>query len=86
MGVKVNCQQLNEAGIRTRDGGRWASMPCTRCFTRTTYIGRHRFNTKHWKTRERKPEGDVGRNGVPPIIAAAEFEVVQILLKSRSLQ
>jgi site-specific DNA recombinase len=52
--------------------------------TRTTYIGRHRFNTKHWKTRERKPEADVVEMAVPPIIRATEFEAVQALLKSRS--
>ena len=27
--------------------------------TRTTWIGRHRFNTKFWKTRERKPDTEV---------------------------
>jgi hypothetical protein len=51
--------------------------------TRTTYIGRHRFNTKHWKTRERKPEAEVVEMAVPPIIETAEFEAVQTLLKSR---
>jgi len=52
--------------------------------TRTTYIGRHRFNTKFWKTRERKPDTEVVEMTVPPIIDAAEFEAVQALLKSRS--
>ena len=52
--------------------------------TRTTYIGRHRFNTKFWKTRERKPEMEVVEMTVPPIIEAAEFEAVQVLLKTRS--
>lgn len=84
MGVKSIAKQLNEAGIRTRDGGRWGVDAVHKVLTRTTYIGRHRFNTKHWKTRERKPEGDVVEMAVPPIIDAAEFEVVQILLKSRS--
>ena len=52
--------------------------------TRTTYIGRHRFNTKHWKTRERKAEAEVVEMAVPRIIEAAEYEVVQTLLKTRS--
>jgi hypothetical protein len=52
--------------------------------TRTTYIGRHRFNTKFWKTRERKRETEVVEMMVPPIIEVAEFEAVQALLKSRS--
>jgi hypothetical protein len=52
--------------------------------TRTTYIGRHRFNTKLWKTGERKPEAEVVEMAVPPIIDTAEFEAVQALLKSRS--
>ena len=38
----------------------------------TTYIGRHRFNTRYWKTRERKPEAEVVEMAVPPIIDAAE--------------
>ena len=42
--------------------------------TRTTYIGRHRFNTKFWKTRERKPETEVVEMMVLPIIEVAEFE------------
>jgi hypothetical protein len=33
--------------------------------TRTTYVGRHRFNTKFWKTRERKPETDIVEMAVP---------------------
>jgi site-specific DNA recombinase len=45
-------------------------------------IGRHHFNTKHWKTRERKPEAEVVEMIVPPIIDVAEFEAVQTLLKA----
>ena len=52
--------------------------------TRTTYIGRYRFNTRFWKTRERKPEMEVVEVTVPLIIDAAEFEAVQALLKTRS--
>jgi site-specific DNA recombinase len=52
--------------------------------TRSTYIGRHRFNTRFWKTRERKPEADVVEMAVPPIIEVAEFEAVQTLLRTRS--
>jgi site-specific DNA recombinase len=84
MGVKSIAKHLNESGIRTRDGGRWGVDAVHKVLTRTTYIGRHRFNTKHWKTRERKPEADVVEMPVPPIIRAAEFEAVQALLKSRS--
>jgi hypothetical protein len=52
--------------------------------TRTTYVGRHRFNTKFWKTREPKPETEVVEMAVPAIIEVAEFEAVQALLKTRS--
>ncbi len=51
---------------------------------RHPHVGRHRFNTKFWKTRERKPETEVVEMTVPPIIDVAEFEAVQALLKSRS--
>ena len=52
--------------------------------TRTTYIGRHRFNTKFWKTRERKAETEIVEMAVPAIVDKDEFAVVQMLLKSRS--
>src|SRR6202521_2236766 len=84
MGVKSITKHLNTAGIRTRDGGRWGMGAVHKVLTRTTYIGRHRFNTKFWKTRERKPEAEVVEMAVPPIIEVAEFEAVQALLKSRS--
>src|SRR4051812_1036248 len=84
MGVKSIAKHLNEARIRTRDGGRWGVDAVHKVLTRTTYIGRHRFNTKYWKTRERKPEAEVVEVIVPPIIDVAEFEAVQTLLKVRS--
>src|ERR1700726_3883043 len=84
MGVKSIAKHLNESGIRTRDGGRWGVDAVHKVLTRTTYIGRHRFNTRFWKTRERKPEAEVVEMTVPPIIDTAEFEAVQALLKSRS--
>jgi site-specific DNA recombinase len=83
MGVKSIAKHLNESGIRTRDGGRWGVDAVHKVLTRTTYIGRHRFNTKYWKTRERKPEAEVVEMAVPPIIDVAEFEAIQTLLKTR---
>src|ERR1700732_2576164 len=59
MGVKSITKHLNTAGIRTRDGGRWGLGAVHKVLTRTTYIGRHRFNTKFWKTSERKPAAEV---------------------------
>src|SRR5271154_1873562 len=84
MGVKSITKHLNASGIRTRDGGRWGIDAVHKVLTRTTYIGRHRFNTKFWKTRERKPETEVVEMMVPPIIEVAEFEAVQAHLRSRS--
>src|SRR6266851_3340283 len=84
MGVKKITKQLNATGIRTRDGGRWGIGAVHKVLTRTTYIGRHRFNTTFWKTRERKPDAEVVEMTVPAIIEAAEFEAVQALLKTRS--
>src|SRR5205823_2337827 len=83
MGVKSIAKHLNESGIRTRDGGRWGVDAVHKVMTRTTYIVRHRFNTKYWKSRERKPEAEVVEMAVPPIIDAVEFEAVQTLLKTR---
>src|ERR1700730_7704803 len=76
--------QLSEVGIRTRDGGRWGIDAVHKVLTRTTYIGRHRFNTKFWKTRARKPETEIGEMAVTAIVDKDEFEAVQALLKSRS--
>lgn len=84
MGVKSIAKHLNESGIRTRDGGRWGVDAVHKVLTRTTYIGRHRFNAKFWRTRERKPEAEVVEMAVPPIIDATEFEAVQTRLKTRS--
>ena len=84
MGVKSIVAHLNASGIRTRDGGRWGVDAVHKVLTRTTYIGRHRFNTKFWKTRERKAETEIVEMAVPAIVDKDEFEVVQMLLKSRS--
>src|ERR1700758_1389066 len=84
MGVKSIATHLNASGIRTRDGGRWGVDAVHKVLTRTTYIGRHRFNTKYWKTREHKPEAEVIEMAVPPIIDVAEFEAVQTQLRARS--
>jgi hypothetical protein len=66
MGVKSITKRLNAAGIRTRGGGRWGIGAVHKVLTRTTYIGRHRFNTKLWKTREPKPEAELVEMAVPP--------------------
>jgi site-specific DNA recombinase len=84
MGVKSIATHLNASGIRTRDGGRWGVDAVHKVLTRTSYIGRHRFNTKFWKTRERKAETEIVEMAVPAIVDAEEFEAVQMLLKSRS--
>ncbi len=84
MGVKSIATHLNASGIRTRDGGRWGVDAVHKVLTRTTYVGRHRFNTKFWKTRERKAETEIVEMAVPAIVDKNEFEVIQMLLKSRS--
>lgn len=84
MGVKSIATHLNASGIRTRDGGRWGVDAVHKVLTRTTYIGRHRFNTKFWKTRERKAETEILEMAGLAIVDKDEFEVVQMLLKSRS--
>src|SRR5258708_35416896 len=65
MGVKSIATHLNASGIRTRDGGRWGIDAVHKVLTRTTYVGRHRFNTKFWKTRERKAETEIVEMAVP---------------------
>src|SRR5260221_14173700 len=81
--VKSIANHLNESGIRTRDGGRWGVDAVHKVLTRTTYIGRHRFNTKFWKSRERKPEAEGVEMMVLPIIGVADLGAVRTLLKTR---
>jgi DNA invertase Pin-like site-specific DNA recombinase len=84
MGVKSIAKHLNEAGIRTRDGGRWGVGAVHKVLTRKAYVGRHQFNMRSAKNRQRKSDTEVVEMAVPPIIDAAEFEAVQTLLKTRS--
>ena len=77
MGVRSIVASTSAAGIPTRDGGRWGCGAVHKVLTRTTYIGRHRLNTKVWKTPERKPDAEVVEISVPPIVAASDFEAAQ---------
>ena len=52
--------------------------------TRTAYIGRHRFNLRCARTKERKPEAEVVEMATPPIIDEATFAEVQARLKARN--
>jgi site-specific DNA recombinase len=84
MGVKAIATHLNAARVRTRDGGRWGVGGVHAVLTRTTYVGRHRFNLRRSRARERNPDAEIVEMTVPPIIDAADFAAVQVLLKSRS--
>ena len=64
-----------------RDGGRWGHGVVRKVLTRTTYIGRHRLNTKVFEEARTKAPRRGGRDSVPPIVAASDFEAVQDLLK-----
>jgi hypothetical protein len=64
MDVKSVTKHLNAAGVRTR----WRTLGC-RCspqrVERTTYMGPRGFNTKFWKTGERRPDAEVLEMAVP---------------------
>jgi site-specific DNA recombinase len=68
----------------TRDGGKWGLAQIHAILTRTTYIGEHRFNTRSFKNREKKPESEVAVMAVPPLIERETFDAVQARLKSRN--
>lgn len=84
MGMKQIALFLNERGIRTQTGGLWGNGPVHTLLTRTTYIGRHRFNEYSWRTKTWKPESEVVEVAVPAIISQEEFDEVQAMMKSRS--
>lgn len=77
MGLKSICKYLNEKRILTCDGGKWGIGALHQVLTRTTYIGRHRFNTHDWKTKKPKPESEVVEMAVPPIIPEKEFRAAR---------
>ena len=84
MGVKAITCYLNERRMFTRDGGKWGLAQIHAILTRTTYIGEHRFNTRSFKNREKKPESEVAIMAVPPLIERDIFDAVQARLKSRN--
>ncbi|AZO46172.1 recombinase family protein [Mesorhizobium sp. M7D.F.Ca.US.005.01.1.1] len=86
MGVRQIASYLNNRGIRTQTGGRWGLGGVHQVLTRSTYIGRHRFNVSGKRKGVEKAAEDVVEVEVKPIIEEVEFNTVQELLKSRSPQ
>ena len=84
MGLKAIAAFLNDKNIRTRDGGRWGLGAVHQVLTRTTYIGRHKFNYRDYRTKAPKPEAEHAVMDVPPIVSEAEYEAVQRSLKARN--
>ncbi|EBW1603873.1 recombinase family protein, partial [Salmonella enterica subsp. enterica serovar Kottbus] len=84
MGVKAIATHLNDRRIFTRDGGRWGLAQIHTILTRTTYIGAHRFNTRHHKDRTRKADDEVVVMAAPLLIERETFDAVQARLKSRN--
>ncbi|MER9893786.1 recombinase family protein [Mesorhizobium sp. M0119] len=86
MGVRQIASYLNNRGIRTQTGGQWGLGGVHQVLTRTTYIGRHRFNVSGKRKGVEKAPEDIIDVAVQPIIEEDEFNAVQDLLKSRSPQ
>ena len=86
MGIKSIATYLNDHSIRTRDGGKFGVASIHQILTRTTYIGQHKYNHRSYRTKVLKPEAEHAIMAVPPIVTAAEFNAVQMALKSRSPQ
>jgi DNA invertase Pin-like site-specific DNA recombinase len=83
MGVKAIVKYLDDRKIYTRDGGRWGIGQLHKILTRTTYVGRHRFNTRS-KDKTCKPNDEVITVAVPPLIEQATFDAVQAHLRARN--
>ena len=86
LGVKSIADHLNRKGLRTATGGRWGLAGVHDILTRRTYIGEHHFNSRTWKTKERKPEAEHAIMSVPPIMDEDRFNAVQEHLRSRAPQ
>jgi len=83
MGVKAIVEYLNDRRICTRDGGRWGIGQTHKILTRTSYVGRHRFNM-HGKGKTLKPDDEIITVAVPPLIDQATFDAVQAHLRARN--
>ncbi|MEI9430130.1 recombinase family protein [Mesorhizobium sp. Cs1299R1N3] len=86
MGVRQIASYLNNRGIRTQTGGRWGLGGVHQVLTRTTYIGRQRFNVRGKRKGVEKGQEDIVNVAVQRIIEEDQFNTVQDLLKSRSPQ
>jgi len=84
LGIKSITTYLNEKGLRTRDGGRFGVASVHQILTRETYIGRHKFNYRDYKTKAPKPEAEHAIMAVDPIISDVDFTAAQEVLKSRN--
>ena len=83
MGLRQVAQHLNDRGRRTGTGGRWGLGAVHQILTRTTYVGRHQFNTKSWRRKVKKPDDEIVEMTSPVIIDQALFDKVQQTLRAR---
>lgn len=72
LGIKSITKFLNVKGYRTRDGGRFGVASTHQILTRETYIGRHKFNYRDYKTKVPKPEAEHAIMAVDPIVSEAD--------------
>ena len=84
MGLRQIAQYLNSRGVRTGTGGRWGLGAVHQILTRTTYIGRHKFNVYSWRKKEKKPDDEAVEMTSPPILDENLFLAVQQALRARS--
>jgi site-specific DNA recombinase len=84
MGLRQIADYLNSRQIRTGTGGRWGLGAVHQILTRTTYIGRHQFNTYSWRKKEAKPIDEIVEMVSPVIVDWELFASVQGALKARS--
>ena len=83
MGVKSIACWLNERGYRTRKGGRFGVGAIHTILTNSVYAGKWIFNKRCSKTLREKPVSEHIVVDVPAIISQAEFDAVEMALKSR---
>jgi site-specific DNA recombinase len=84
MGVKSIATYLNANHITTRGGGRWSNGTVHYTLTRTTYVGEHRFNSRHYASQEPKDESEHVIMAVPPLVDRDTFDAVQRAMSQRN--
>lgn len=82
LGVKGVASHLNEKGLLRR-GKLWSTSTIHLVLKNTVYKGQKLFNQREWRTGEAKPENEVIKISVDPIVTEEVFDLAQYKREQR---